>query len=232
MPELMEGAILFGLVAAGFSWLVINSFGETRSLPFWGVVTIAVIAAFVGPPLFAWAQNAGRTVAGIPEFTGAAIILGLWVALVALTLFERKGQPRRIPIWGVFLIVAGTALLLPPMIDRVTGAYQNTSLRADANACTRWTAGEKTQRQASNICDYPISVGLCLPGEENPDPCNQTAILAPNESASFDTAGAPLSALPSNANGYTTVACRPPHRPSRTRTVMGRGYDGVCLPQG
>ena len=230
MPELMEGAIMFGLVAAGFSWILINSSGQTRRLPFWGVIVIGVVAAYIGTPLFDLAQNAGRTVPGIPEITSGAIILGLWVALVAMILVERKGQPRRIPIWGVLLIVVGTALVLPPLIDRVTGAYQNTSLRPDANACTRWTAGEKTQLRATNICNYPISVGLCLPGEANPLPCNQSTILAPSEKADFDTGGAPLSALPSNANGYTTVACRPPHRPSRTLTVMGRGYDGVCLP--
>ncbi len=232
MPELMEGAILFGLVTAGFSWIVINGFGETRSLPFWGVIVIGVVAAYVGAPLFALAQNAGRTIAGFPEFTGGGIFLGLWVALVALTFCERKGQPRRIPIWGVVLIVVGTALVLPPLIDRLTGAYQNASLRADANACTRWTAGVENRRQATNICDYPISVGLCLPGEGNPMPCKQSTLLAPGEQADFDTGGAPLSALPSNANGYTIVACRPPHRPSRTLSVIGRGYDGVCLPEG
>ncbi len=232
MPELMEGAILFGCVTASFFWIVVNSTSQTRRLPFWGVIAIGVLAAFIGPPLLALIQDVGRTVPGIPEITGGKIFLGLWVALVALVLFERKGQPRRIPVWAGILFGTVVALALPPVIDRFSGAYQNTSLLANANACTHWVSGENTQLQATNICDYPIVVGLCLPGEENPAPCDQIETLQPNKSASFDTAGTPLSALPSNANGYTTVTCRPPHRPSRNLTVMGRGYEGVCLPEG
>lgn len=230
MPELMDGAFLFGLLTAGFFWIVINSNSHSRRLPFWGVIAIGVAAAIIGPPLLALLQKAGRTVPFIPEITGGALFIGLWSAFFMLTLFERKGQPRRVPIWRGIVLGLIVALAFPPLIDWVTGAYQNTSLRADANACIRWTPGENTQREATNICDEPVIVGLCLPNEKNPAPCAQTATLGPNESASFDTAGTPRSSLPSNAGGHTTVACRPPHRPSRNLTVIGRGYHGVCLP--
>lgn len=232
MPELMNGAVVFGFIAAGLSWAVAKRSGKGWRLPFWGVIVIGVVAAYVVLPILALAHRLWNATPGLPEFTGSAVILGLWVALVASMLFERKGQPRRIPIWGLILIAVVTTLALPPLIDRVTGAYQRTSLRPDANACTNWVLGENSLRQVTNICDYPITVGLCMPEEKNPAPCSQSSTLAPGAMAEFDPEGTPLSSLPSNLNGYTIVACRPPHRPSRTQSVIGRGYDGVCLPEG
>lgn len=232
MPELMDGAIIFGLLAAGISWKVANRPGEQRRLPFWGTIIIGVVAAYIGPPVFAMVQGAWRAVPGLPEITGGAVFLGLWVALVALMLFERKGQPRRVPIWAGIMIAVVAMLVLPPLMDRVTGAYQRMSLRSDVNACARWKIGEDTLRQATNICDHSITVGLCMPDEKNPLPCDQSSTLAPGAIAEFDSKGAPLSSLPSNPGGFTTVACRPPNRPSRTLSVIGRGYDGVCIPEG
>ncbi|WP_306259814.1 hypothetical protein [Pararhizobium sp. IMCC21322] len=232
MPELMDGAIFFGFFAAGFSWVLAKRSGERRRLPFWGSVVIGVLAAYIGPPVFGMAQDVWRTVPGLREITGGAVILGLWAWFVAITLFERKGQPRRVPIWAGVVIAMITALVLPPLMDRVTGSYQNASLRSDVNGCVRWTVDDGTLRQATNICDYPVTVGLCMPGEKNPAPCDQSSTLTPGAMARFDSGGARQSSLPSSPDGFTMVACRPPHRPSRTLSVMGRGYGGVCLPEG
>lgn len=238
MPELMDGAILIAIAVAGLSWIIANRPNEKRRLPMWGVVLVGVAAAYVGPPVFALVQNVWRSVPGLPHITGGAALFGLWVALVALLMFERKGQPRRVPIWAGIVLALVAAVAVPPLIDRVSGTYQRMSLRADVNGCARWAAGGSAGaagtaapvRLATNICDYPITVGLCLPHEQNPSPCAQSITLAPGAAAEFNPAGAALSALPSNPNGYTVVACRPPSRPSRTLTVMGRGHEGVCVP--
>lgn len=232
MPELMDGAIFIAFVVAGLSWAIANRRGEKRRLPFWGVVLIGVVAAYIGPPVFAEVQNAWRSVPGLRNVTGGAVIFGLWVALVSLVLFESKGKPRRVPIWLGIAIAIVAVVAVPPLMDRVLGDYQRMSLHPNVNGCASWTQGEGTQRLATNICDYPINVGLCLPDETNPSPCNQTAALEPGTEAKFfDPGTEPLSSLPSNPAGYTVVACRQPNRPSRTISVMGRGYEGVCLPQ-
>ena len=104
------------------------------------------------------------------------------------------------------------------------------ALRPDINHCTRGMTGQVQPDEVHNRCNEPIAVGLCLPGELNPAPCAQTAIIEPGQSAKFDPKGARLSSLPSNRDGLTVVACRPPARPSRMGTTVGRGYEGVCLP--
>lgn len=85
-------------------------------------------------------------------------------------------------------------------------------------------------RQVTNICDFPITVGMCMPSELNPALCIQSKTLAPGESANFDPGDARLSSSPGNRDGLTVVACRPPHRPSRWRDIAKRSHDGVCLP--
>lgn len=229
MPELMDGAILFGLVAAGFSWTLKRHDGQRR-LPFWVVIAIGIVAAYLGPPLFAVVKSALSFVPGMSRLTETSVIFGLWVALISLVMFETKGQPRRVPIWVGLSIALVATFAVPPLLDRVTGIYQNASLRPNVNSCTSGMLGQSAPRQVTNICDYSISVGLCMPAEENPAPCRQTITIAPGAVANFDPGEARLSYLPSNPNGLTVVACRPPNRPSRTLSVLGRGHRGVCLP--
>ena len=229
MPELAPGAILFGLVAVGFSWRLKGSNGQRR-LPIWMVATLGIISAYIGPPAFAVLKTALNSVPILSQITESSAIFGLWVALVSLTVFETKGQPRRVPIPIGFAIALVAAIAVPPLIDRATGTYQNLSLKPNVNFCTNGMLGQSAPRRISNICAYPITVGLCMPTEENPDPCRQTIMIAPGAVANFDPNEARLSVLPSNPNGLTVVACRPPHRPSRNLSVLGRGYDGVCLP--
>lgn len=225
----MDGAILIGLVAVGFSWTLKGQDGQRR-LPFWMVVVIGVIAAYVGPPVFAMLKNTLSSVPVLSQVTEGSAILGLWVALVVLTLFETKGQPRRVPIWVGLAVALIATFAVPPLFDKATGIYQNLSLKPNVNKCTSGMLGQSAPRQVTNICEYPITVGLCMPTEKNPVPCKQTTLIAPGTVANFDPGEAHLSVLPSNPNGLTVVACRPPHRPSRTLSVLGRGYDGVCLP--
>ncbi|MEP0522137.1 MAG: hypothetical protein ABJO09_14965 [Hyphomicrobiales bacterium] len=230
MPELTDGSIFLGLVFGSLSWIYANRPREPRRLPFWGAVLIGIIGAYIGPPLFSAAQELWLSIPGVPEITQGAFFIGLWVALVAITLFERKDQSRRVPVWAGVAVGFLAALLVPPLMDWLTGSYQNASLRTDVNQCSNWTPGKGTQFHVINTCDYPIVVGLCLPDEKNPEPCNQSAILVPGENAEFDHRGSGLSSLPANPNGFTVVACRPPSRPSRNLSVMARGHTGVCLP--
>ena len=122
------------------------------------------------------------------------------------------------------------AVLLPPLIDWATGSYQRTSLRTDVNHCTQGMRGQAQPNQVTNICDEPITVGLCMPGEINPAPCAQSYTIEPGQTARFDPGEASLSSLPGNPGGLTVVACSPPDRPSRMVAVHGRGYEGVCIP--
>lgn len=229
MPELKDGAILFGLVAMGFAWVLKAQDGQRR-LPVWAILAIGIIAAYLGPPLFTLIKSAVSTVPILSRLTETAVLLGLWVALISLTLFETRGKPRRVPIWVGLSIALVAALAVPPILDKVTGTYQIASLQPDVNACTRGMLGQSAPRQVTNICGHPIVVGLCMPTEKNPEPCRQSITIAPGDVASFDPGEARLSTLPANPNGLTIVACKPPHRPSRTLSVMARGYDGVCLP--
>lgn len=229
MPELMDGAILCGLIAAFVAWRIRRPDGARR-LPFLGVIGIGVVAAYVGPPVFGAIQGVLVHIPGMSRLTETAVLLGLWFALLALTVFEHKDMPRRVPYWmgGVVGLVA--AFGVPPVLDAVSGKYQNASLRANINACTSGMLGQSAPREITNTCDHPIVVGLCMPSEKNPEPCRQSKEIAPGEMATFDPGEARLSFLPGNPNGLTVVACRLPNRPSRSLAPLGRGYDGVCLP--
>lgn len=233
MPELMDGAFIFGFLAAVLSRIINRRGGAKWRLPFWGTVLIAIAAAYLGPPAFVWVQEVWRASPFLPDVTSGMVFIGFFAAFAAWILFERKDLPRRMPIWtwaliAVIAVVAG--LGLPPLIDKVTGSYQNASFRPDVNNCTRGMRGKVQPRQVTNICDFPITVGMCLPGELNPAPCIQSVTLAPGEDASFDPGEARLSYSPGNRNGLTVVACRPPHRPSRMRDIAKRSHDGICLP--
>lgn len=230
MPELMDGALIFGFLAAILSWMTGRHSDTKRRVPIWGTILIAVAAAYVGPPAFAWVQQMWREVPFLPDVTGGMVFIGLFAALTAHILFERKGHPRRIPIWAKVVIAVIAGLGIPLFMDKVTGSYQNASIRPDVNHCTRGMQGEVQPRHVTNICNFSITVGLCLPDELNPAPCIQSATLAPGESTRFDPGDARRSYAPGNRNGLTVVACRPPHRPSRRRDIAKRSHDGVCLP--
>ena len=222
MPELQDGAVVFGCIAALVGWLA------RRRLPFILIPLIALVAAYIGPPSFAVTQTWWRGV-GLPDITGGMAFVGALIGFFAAVMREEKGQPRRTPIWVAALIGVGAAFVIPFLADTLTGRYQSLSLRANVNHCTEGMRGEVQPRLVTNICAEPITVGLCLSDEMNPEPCRQTATLAPNESARFEPEDQALSSS-GNRNGLTVVACRPPHRPSRWMNSTGKSYEGVCLP--
>jgi hypothetical protein len=232
MPELPPGALFAGVLAALTVVMLRSRAGKPR-LSFITVMAIGIAGAYVIPPAAAFLGefwHAQTWLPDLPVVTSGQIFIGAWVAFAVYFIANQKGQPRRVPVWAALAAGVAAAVLFPPFIDRVTGRYQNASLRADVNHCTRGMLGQVQPREATNICDEPITVGLCMPGETNPTPCAQTFTIAPGETARFDPGDASLSSLPSNLNGLTVVACRPPARPSRAGQVHGRGYEGVCLP--
>lgn len=231
MPELDGTSILFGLMVAAVCWLIVNRKGAARRLPVWGAGLVAVIAMFAANPML---RLAGQLESSVPLFQGittGAVIIGLWFGLLALTVFERKGQPRRVPYWAGVGIGLVAMFVLPPLLDSATGRYQDASLHNDVNRCMGKAPTQAGELTVTNTCDHPIVVGLCLTTEENPDPCAQTLTIAPGAVSILDPRGEQLSALPSTLDGYTLVACRMPYRPSRDLKVGGRGHRGVCLPK-
>lgn len=228
MPELSNGTILLGFVL-GFTLSVVVKRVWRRQLfvPLaLGLgIALAYVLPFAGPAL-----SRGWNALGLPPLSGGAIFIGLWCAALVVSFLPKA----RLGGWGK----AGVGILtlfiaaygVPPLLDRVTGTYQAASLRADVNHCTEGMLGQVQPRAATNICDTPIVVGLCLPEERNPTPCAQSFVLAPGETATFDPGTARLSSVPGNPGGLTVVACRPPDRPSRWGNATGRGFRGVCLP--
>ncbi|MGE0037189.1 MAG: hypothetical protein AB7S93_16250 [Xanthobacteraceae bacterium] len=234
MPEFLPGSVFSGILTVAFVIVQRVRAGKSR-LSLWKLVLIGIAAAFVIPWALALAANIWRATPGLPALpviTFDQVFIGALVALAMLGIGYRPGRRPPVPLWAGLLTGVAFALLLPPFLDLVTGSYQRPSLRSDINHCTRGMTGQSQPREVVNICDEPIAVGLCLPGETNPAPCAQTNILQPGQTARFDPGGAQVSSLPSNPNGLTVVACRPPARPSRMQTTMGRGYEGVCLPPG
>ena len=232
MPEFLPGAVFSGLATVVFVIVLRVRAGRPR-LPVWQLALIAIAAAFVIPWALALAAEAWRATPALPALpivTFDQVFVGALVALSVLALSHRTNSRPRVPLWAGLLAGVAVAAVLPPLLNMATGTYQRPSLRADVNHCTRGMLGEIQPREVANICDEPIAVGLCLPGETNPEPCAQTAIIQPGASARFDPGDAALSSLPSNLDGLTVVACRPPDRPSRMQTTIGRGYEGVCLP--
>jgi len=232
MPEFLPGAVFSGILTVAFVIVQRVRAGKPR-LSAWKLGLIGIAAAFVIPWALALSAKAWRATPALPALpvvTFDQVFIGSLVALLGLAIGYRPGGRPLVPLWAGLLTGVAFAILLPPFLDFVTGAYQRPSLRADVNHCTRGMTGQVQPREVVNICDEPIAVGLCLPGETNPAPCAQTEILQPGQTARFDPGEAQLSSLPSNPNGLTVVACRPPARPSRMQTTIGRGYEGVCLP--
>ncbi len=232
MPEFLPGALFSGILTVVFVIVLRVRAGRPR-LSAWKLGLIGIAAAFVIPWGLALAAEAWRATPALPALpviTFDQVFIGAWVAIAVLAISHRPGRRPLVPLWAGLLAGVAVAALLPPFLYLVTGTYQRPSLRADVNHCTRGMTGQVQPREVVNICDEPIAVGLCLPGETNPAPCVQTETLQPGETARFDPGEATLSSLPSNLDGLTVVACRPPDRPSRMQTTMGRGYEGVCLP--
>lgn len=229
MPDLMENAILFGVPAAILSRFVPVRRAAAGRLPLWGSVLVGIAAAYAGPPAFAVLQRAWRAIPFLPEITGGMVFFGVFVVF-AMQIVERKDKPRRVPIWASVAIATAVALALPPLVFRITGSYSHAALRSDVNRCARGMTGAAQMRSVTNVCDFPIVVGLCMPDERNPAPCRQSVALASGAVARFDAGDAGRSSAPGNRDGYTMVACRPPSRPSRMPSQTGHSHDGVCLP--
>ncbi|MEZ5797959.1 MAG: hypothetical protein R3D63_11045 [Paracoccaceae bacterium] len=232
LPDLVPGALFFGLVAVVLALHGRARRGRPRP-PLWHLALAALAGAYVVAPALAVAVRQWRAVPGLPALpviTSGQAFLGVWVAALAYFLARPKDGPPRLPLWGAALIGAGAALAVPPLLDATTGRYQPLSLREDLNRCYRSATNAAGLQEVTNICDEPIVVGMCLPGERNPAPCAQSHLLPPGGSAVLDAGGHALSSLPGNPGGLTVVACRPPARPSRDLSPIGRGHDGVCLP--
>ena len=232
MPEFLPGAVFSGLATVFFVIVQRVRMGLPR-LSAWRLALIGIVAGYVIPWAIVLAAEAWRAVPALPPLpviTFDQFFLGALVALFVLAISYRAGGRPRVPLWAGLLAGVAVAAVLPPLLYAVTGTYQRASLHPDVNHCTSGMTGEVQPRSVTNTCDEPIAVGLCLPGETNPAPCAQTVIIAPGETAAFDPGDASLSSLPSNLDGLTVVACRPPARPSRMQTTIGRGYEGVCLP--
>jgi hypothetical protein len=232
MPELLPNAILIGIVTALSAVVLRFQAGKPR-LSFFRLLLIGVAGAYLVTPALAFLGEAWRATPALPALpviTSGQLFLGAWAGFAVLFVANSKTRPKRVPLWAGLLIGGAVAVLFPPLIDGLTGRYQRTSLRDDVDHCTRGMKGQVQPREATNICDEPITVGLCMPGEVNPAPCAQSFTIGPGETARFDPGGASLSSLPGNPGGLTVVACRPPARPSRMGTAIGRGYEGVCIP--
>ncbi len=225
MPELASGDVFAGLLTV-LATVMLRAGALKPRLSAVTLLLTGVAGAFLLPPAVAMLERAW------PAVTPDKLFIGAWVALLVLFIGNVRGRPPRVPLWAGLLAGAAVAVLLPPLLDAATGRYQRASLRADVNHCTKGMTGQVQPRVITNVCDEPITVGLCLPGETNPEPCAQSRTLAPGQVARFDPGDARLSSLPGNPGGLTVVACRPPARPSRTGSTGGRGYEGVCLPPG
>lgn len=232
MPELLPNAVTIGIILALGAFVMRFQAGKPRPSVL-TLVAIGVAGAYLVTPALGFLAEAWRSAPGLPALpvvTSGQLFLGAWAGFAVLFIANSKGRPKRVPLWAGILIGVAVAALFPPLIDGWTGTYQRPSLRDNVDHCTRGMKGQVQPREAKNVCDEPITVGLCLPGEVNPAPCAQSFTLDPGETATFDPGDASLSSLPSNPNGLTVVACRPPDRPSRMGTTIGRGYEGVCLP--
>lgn len=233
MPELLPNAALIGIVTA-LSVVVLRQRAAKPRLSCALLVLIGAAEAYVVTPALYALADAWRATPWLPALpvmtSSGRLFLGAWAGFAVPFAANTSSRPKRIPLWAGLLIGGVVAVLFPPLIDGLTGSYQRTSLRDDVDHCTCGMKGQVQPREATNVCDEPISVGLCMPGEVNPAPCAQSFTIGPGETARFDPGDASLSSLPGNPGGLTVVACRPPARPSRMGTAIGRGYEGVCVP--
>ncbi len=218
MPELRDGAI-FSFLLTIMALIILRARAGKPRLAAWKLVLAGIAAAYIIPEALAL-----QDLVNIDRF-----FIFAWTAVLVLGVTHRPDAPPRLSLPVGVLAGVGVAVVLPLVLDLATGTFGPASLRADLNRCATWNPGQEGLA-ATNTCDEPVTVGLCLPGEVNPAPCVQSQTIGPGESAAFDPRGSGVSSLPANPDGFTTVACRPPARPSRTKAVGGRGYDGVCLP--
>ncbi|WP_205387858.1 hypothetical protein [Pseudosulfitobacter sp. DSM 107133] len=230
MPELMENSVVFGILAALLSRFIPVRGTPKRPVPFWGSVLIGIVAAYVGPPALDILQRLWRALPFLPVITEGMVFLGGFVFFVMHYMFEGKDKPRRVPVRASLATAVVVALVLPWVLFKTTGTYQQISYRANVDHCTSGMRGQVQPRDVTNTCDFTIVVGLCMPDERNPETCRQSVTLAPGAVARFDPGEARLSYNPGNRDGLTVVACRPPSRPSRALTQVGRSHEGVCLP--
>lgn len=234
MPAFQPGALLTGILTIIAIAILRERAGKPR-LKLWKLALAGIAAAYVIPLAVSALAGALRAVPGLGGrhvLTVDQVYIAAFVIILVLAFDKRPGKPPRLPLWAGLLAGIAAALLLPPLLNLATGSYQRPSLRADLNHCMQSGPEGAPLDQITNACDEPITVGLCLPGEVNPAPCAQSHVLQPGAAAHLDAQGSGPSSLPANPNGYTLVACRPPARPSRMGTTMGRGYEGVCLPPG
>ena len=64
------------------------------------------------------------------------------------------------------------------------------------------------------------------------DIANASRPIKDSEKADCEANGIEVFELKIAIDGLTVVACRPPGRPSRMLSTIGRQYEGVCLPPG
>ncbi len=230
MPEISASGVVFGILAVILSRYVPVRRNPPRPMPFWASVLFGGLVAYVAPPVLDVIARLWRAVSFLPEVTDGMVFLALFVGFFLYFVTAHKDRPRRFPVWAVLVIAVVTAFALPPLLYHLTGSYSEVALRRDVNQCTQGMRGQTQPRRVSNVCDFPIVVGLCTPDEQNPTPCAQSVTLAPGESAALDPKGASLSYAPGNRDGLTVVACRPPNRPSRMLNQTRKYYTGVCLP--
>ena len=165
-------------------------------------------------------------------FAAAMAILALFCLGVLRDEAEKGSRRRRlleaamlVPLLGV-----GGVFLWAGMAANESGRYQPLSLRADLDRCLGDARNQVRPVKATNTCDRPIVVGLCMPGEVNPTPCAQAITLGPGESTDLDPGDARLSSAPGNPDGLTVVACAVGDRPSRDLNSTLKAHTGVCLP--
>ncbi len=231
MNVAMTGNVSLAVVVTFICLMVLNKRNQPRRLSVFGAIVILIGVAycsqFVLPPI----QDRLREVFLFRRITEGAVFVGLFVSCAALFIFERREAPRRVPLWVGFGLGLAAMFGLPPLLDAMTGKYQDSSLRAHVNACTDGMVGQSEPITVTNTCNFPVVVGLCLSNEANPEACAQSVTIASGMTGSIAPIGGGIASLPANPNGATIVACRPPHRPSRTKNVGGRGHRGVCLPE-
>jgi hypothetical protein len=230
MPDMMESGVVVGILAAILTRFVPVRRNPPRPMPLWGTVLTGFVVAFAGPPVLDRLPEFWRAIPFLPEITEGMVFLAVFVAFFVYVVFRRKAPPRRAPLWVVAVISVGAAFAVPPLIYQLTGSYSMIALRNDVNRCTRGMQGEEQPNTVTNLCSFPIVVGLCASDEQNPKPCRQSVTLASGEVARLDPGDARLSFAPGNRDGLTVVACHPPNRPSRMLAQTGRRHRGVCLP--
>ena len=219
MLTFLPGAVFSGLATVAFVIVLRLRAGRPR-LPVWALALIAIAAAFVIPwalALSAAAWRAAPALPALPTITFDQVFIGVLVALAVLTGSHRPNRRPRLPLWAGLLSGRGrrhrAAAAPRPDVGRLSAAF---AARRRQSLHARH-AGEIQPREVANICDEPIAVGLCLPGETNPAPCAQTAIIQPGASAQFDPGDATLSSLPSNLDGLTASPAACPTGPRACR---------------